>query len=74
MTLKQVKEVVNYLNPLVPSYVAVFVGRIADTGMDQLPLMAKSIEMLKVNPLAELIGQAQECYLIYFKLIKLVAK
>ena len=55
MTLEQVKEVVNNLNPLVPSYVSVFAGRIADTGRDPLPLMIKSVEMLKVNPLSELI-------------------
>jgi transaldolase len=55
MTLEQVKEVVNNLNPLVASYVSVFAGRIADTGRDPLPLMIKSVEMLKVNPLSELI-------------------
>jgi transaldolase len=55
MTLEQVKQVVNNLNPLVPSYVSVFAGRIADTGRDPLPLMIESVELLKVNPLAELI-------------------
>jgi transaldolase len=55
MTLEQVKEVVNNLNPLVPSYVSVFAGRIADTGRDPLPLMIDSVNILKANPLAELI-------------------
>jgi len=55
MTLEQVKNVVSNLNPLVPSYVSVFAGRIADTGRDPLPLMIDSVNALKTNPLAELI-------------------
>jgi transaldolase len=55
MTLAQVRDVVAVLNPMVPSYVSVFAGRIADTGRDPLPLMAAAVEMLKVAPAAELI-------------------
>jgi transaldolase len=55
MTLEQVKNVVNNLNPSVPSYVSVFAGRIADTGRDPLPLMIDCVNALKANPLAELI-------------------
>ena len=55
MTLTQVRDVVAALNPAVPSYVSVFAGRIADTGRDPVPLMAAAVEMLKVNPKAELI-------------------
>lgn len=55
MTLTQVRDVVVALDPNVPSYVSVFAGRIADTGRDPVPLMAAAVEMLKVNPLAELI-------------------
>jgi len=55
MTLTQVRDVVAVLNPTVPSYVSVFAGRIADTGMDPVPLMAAAVEMLKVAPAAELI-------------------
>jgi transaldolase len=55
MTLPQVRDVVNSLEPSVPSYVSVFAGRIADTGCDPLPLMAAAIELLKIAPLAELI-------------------
>ncbi len=55
MTLTQVRDVVAALNPKVPSYISVFAGRIADTGIDPVPLMAAAVEMLKVNPLAELI-------------------
>jgi transaldolase len=55
MTLTQVRDVVAALNPAVPSYVSVLAGRIADTGRDPVPLMAAAVEMLKVNPKAELI-------------------
>jgi transaldolase len=55
MTLTQVRDVVASLDPHVPSYVSVFAGRIADTGMDPLPMMAAAVEMLKVAPAAELI-------------------
>ena len=55
MTLTQVGAVVAALDPGVPSYVSVFAGRIADTGRDPVPLMAAAVELLKVNPSAELI-------------------
>lgn len=55
MTLEQVRDVVAALNPDVPSYVSVFAGRIADTGRDPLPIMAAAVEILKLNPKAELI-------------------
>jgi transaldolase len=55
MTLTQVRDVVNALDPYVPSYVSVFAGRIADTGKDPVPLMAAAVELLKPAPAAELI-------------------
>jgi transaldolase len=55
MTLTQVRDVVTSLNPMVPSYVSVFAGRIADTGRDPLPIISSAVEMLKVAPSAELI-------------------
>ena len=39
MTLAQVEEIMAALNPATASYVSVFAGRIADTGIDPLPLM-----------------------------------
>ena len=55
MTLDQVQQVVNVLDPNVSSYVSVFAGRIADTGIDPVPVMSKSVEILKAAPAAELI-------------------
>jgi transaldolase len=39
MTLSQVRDVSSVLNPKVPSVISVFCGRIADTGVDPVPLM-----------------------------------
>ena len=55
MTLSQVKDVVESLNPNVPSYVSVFAGRVADTGRDPVPMMTAAVEMLKLSPASELI-------------------
>jgi transaldolase len=55
MTLPQVREISAVLNRATASYVSVFAGRIADTGVDPLPLMAAAVEMLKVNTNAELV-------------------
>ena len=55
MTLDQVRDVVAALGPQTPSYVSVFAGRIADTGVDPVPFMAAALEILKAAPAAELI-------------------
>ncbi len=55
MTLAQVRDTVNVLQGDVPSYVSVFAGRIADTGVDPIPMMAASVELLKLKPASELI-------------------
>lgn len=55
MTLDQVSNVVESLAPNVPSCVSVFAGRIADTGLDPVPIMLKALEILKTSPAAELI-------------------
>ena len=55
LTLAQVRDVVSALAGGAPSCVSVFAGRIADTGVDPLPIMTASIELLKLAPAAELI-------------------
>jgi transaldolase len=54
-TLDQVRRVVERLSPTVPANVSVFAGRIADAGIDPIPLMRESVAILKAKPLAELI-------------------
>ncbi|MBB4198068.1 transaldolase [Rhodoblastus sphagnicola] len=66
MTLSQVRDVVAALNPHVPSYVSVFAGRIADTGVSALPLMKAAVEVLKLAPASELIwASPRELYNVF---------
>lgn len=55
LTLAQVRDVAAVLNPNVPSVVSVFAGRIADTGVDPMPLMRASRALLEDQPKAELL-------------------
>lgn len=55
LTLKQVAGVAGALNPAVPSVVSVFAGRIADTGVDPVPLMRACVPLLEEQPKAELL-------------------
>lgn len=70
-SLSQIRGVSEALNPKVPSIVSVFAGRIADTGIDPVPLMREAHNILKDNAKAELLWasprellnlfQAEEC-------------
>ncbi|MFL5069481.1 MAG: transaldolase [Xanthobacteraceae bacterium] len=55
LTLDQVRRVTACLSSKTPAIVSVFAGRIADTGVDPLPLMAEAVSILKARPKAELI-------------------
>jgi transaldolase len=55
LTLKQVAGVAEVLNPAVPSVVSVFAGRIADTGVDPMPILRASRALLEGQPKAELL-------------------
>lgn len=71
LTLDQVREVVNALDPETPAIVSVFAGRIADTGVDPVPLMREAKAICSSRPKAQLlwasprellnIFQAEEC-------------
>src|ERR1043166_9161437 len=55
MTLEQVRAIADALRGGAPSCVSVFAGRIADTGVDPMPIMAESVRILADVPGAELI-------------------
>jgi len=55
LTLAQVRDVAAVLNPEVPSVVSVFAGRIADTGVDPMPIMRAAGALLEGQPKAELL-------------------
>jgi transaldolase len=66
MTIDQVKKVLKYLNPKVPSYISIFAGRIADTGRDPVPIMVNALKLMKKNKKSELIwASTREVYNIY---------
>jgi len=54
-TLDQVQRVTDCLHAGTPAIVSVFAGRVADTGIDPVPLMAEAVRILKSKPKAELI-------------------
>ncbi|MEB7070215.1 transaldolase [Staphylococcus epidermidis] len=45
-TIEQVKAITDVVTEGVPTYVSVFAGRIADTGIDPLPLMKEAVQLL----------------------------
>ena len=55
LTPRQVKAVVAALDPTVPAIVSVLAGRIADTGVDPLPIMTESVKIVSDLPKAELL-------------------
>jgi transaldolase len=56
MTTAQVEVVAEALRDGAPSYVSVFAGRIADAGVEPLPIMSRSVEILEATaPRSELI-------------------
>jgi transaldolase len=71
LTLAQVREVGEVLALDTPSIVSVFAGRIADTGIDPVPIMTEAVRILRDRPQAELLWasprellnlfQANEC-------------
>jgi transaldolase len=55
LTREQVQGVAKAVKRDVPCVVSVFAGRVADTGVDPMPLMKDSLQMLKDLPQAELL-------------------
>jgi transaldolase len=55
MTVPQVERVAEALHATTPAIVSVFAGRIADTGVDPVPMMRQAVEVLRAKPLAELL-------------------
>ena len=55
MTVDQVRGISEALNADVPAIISVFAGRIADTGVDPVPVMAEALEAMRERPKAELL-------------------
>jgi len=71
LAMEQVQAVVELLNPAVPAIVSIFAGRIADTGIDPVPVMKEVVRVVARLPLAKVLWasprevlnvyQAEEC-------------
>ena len=55
MTLEQVNKVTEAVQGGASCFVSVFAGRVADTGIDPVPMMQEALELLKKTPNAELL-------------------
>jgi transaldolase len=55
MTPQQVERVTERLDAKTRAIISVFAGRIADTGVDPMPIMAQAVRTMKAKPKAELI-------------------
>ena len=55
LTLKQVETTVEALDPKTPAIISVFGGRIADTGIDPVPVMRQALRLLEKRPHAQLL-------------------
>ncbi|HYH07568.1 MAG TPA: transaldolase [Thermoanaerobaculia bacterium] len=55
LTLDQVRAVVDALDANTPAIVSVFAGRIADTGVDPVPLMREAAQICASKPKSELL-------------------
>ncbi len=55
MTLEQVRKVAEAVQGGSSCFVSVFAGRVADTGVDPIPMMQESLQILKTAPNAELL-------------------
>lgn len=54
-TPRQVTEITEAVADGAPSCISVFAGRIADAGLDPIPIMRESLEIMRAAPRAELI-------------------
>ena len=55
MTLAQVREITDALAAGPAANISVFAGRVADTGVDPLPMMRSALEIMRPHPQLELI-------------------
>lgn len=54
-TPAQVQTITDALSADTPAIISVFAGRVADAGVDPMPIMAQALEIMKARPQAELL-------------------
>ncbi|MGC2022130.1 MAG: transaldolase [Candidatus Sulfotelmatobacter sp.] len=55
LALDQVEHLARALRGGAPSYISVFAGRVADTGLDPVPLMKSALELMAPEPNSQLV-------------------
>src|ERR1700691_5361683 len=55
LALDQVSHIAQALKGGAPSYISVFAGRVADTGLDPVPLMKSALEIMAPEPKCQLV-------------------
>lgn len=55
LTLEQVRQTVDALAGGAPAVISVFAGRIADTGLDPVPMMSEAVALVSEHPNIELL-------------------
>lgn len=71
LTIEQVRAITEALDPNVAAIISVFAGRIADTGVDPVPIMREAVAIARAKPKAQVlwasprellnIFQAEQC-------------
>ena len=54
-TIHQVKQIIQCLSPETASIISIFAGRIANTGVDPMPIMRRAVELAASLPLCEIL-------------------
>ncbi|MBF0287432.1 MAG: transaldolase [SAR324 cluster bacterium] len=66
MTLEQVREITFALKNTSSSIISIFAGRLADTGLDPVPVMQAALEIMKIAPNTELLwASPREVFNVY---------
>jgi transaldolase len=55
LTLPQVRRIAARLSSRTPSVISIFAGRVADTGIDPVPVMRAALEITRANPAIEIL-------------------
>jgi|TARA_B110000238_G_C16096995_1_gene426565 transaldolase len=66
LTIDQLKNVLDILNPETPAILSIFAGRIADTGIDPLKTVSEAVKISKSKPLVSILwASTRQVYSIF---------
>ena len=70
MTLSQVERLTKSLDGGAPSNISIFAGRIADTGVDPVPMISKASKAAKAGKTIHLVGRADQAEIVKAEMIR----